>query len=69
MKSVTVAQFAASLMNAIALHPELGSQELNVELEAGEEYAPIAGVETSYLFKMNKDGSFTRTDRLSIKLG
>lgn len=69
MKNVTVAQFAASLMNAIATNPSIGNLELNVEIEPGQTYANITGVESSYQFKMNKDGSFTKTDRLSIKLG
>lgn len=69
MKNVTVAQFAASLMNAIAKNPELGSLALNVEIEAGEKYKPITGIEPSYRFTMQPDGTFSQETRMSIKLG
>lgn len=69
MKNVTVAQFAASLMNAIAKNPELGSLALNVEIEPGEEYKSIVGIEPSYRFTMMNNGKFAQETRMSIKLG
>ena len=48
MSNVTVGKFAATLMNQIALHPELAKQELRVQIESGEEYKDIKGLETAY---------------------
>lgn len=70
MKKVTFGNIAATLMNALAEHPELRDMELNVEINAGHEYRTITGIEPFYQCHVDtKTGKIDRmTTGMTFKL-
>lgn len=65
---VTVAKLASTLMNMIAEHPDVANMSINVELVSGKEYLDIAGIETVYRCKLDKNGKIGMKPGLTIKL-
>lgn len=64
--NVTVAEFAAALMNQIALKPEFGQMEMAVELVPGEDYARITGYGTALHCEI-KNGKLVSSPFIAIQ--
>ena len=65
-KKATFGQIAASLMNALAEHPELRDMELAVEIREGKEYRNITGIES--FFRCHVDESKNKVEKVTTAL-
>lgn len=65
-KKATFGQIAASLMNALAEHPELRDMELAVEIREGKEYRNITGIES--FFRCHVDTSKNKVDDVTTAM-